>query len=160
MATTLSRFLTITAGATLLAATASPALAATPVTPIPPGAPKSVTAKLSGATATIAWKAPAFTAASKPTGYTVTSSPAGLTCTVTALTCKITIKSLGVPYTFIVAASNAAGFGPSSDSNWPPVTAVNKPTAPTGTSAYLWNAGSTARVSWQSVAYKIGRAHV
>jgi hypothetical protein len=90
-----------------------------------PGPPTGVSATPATATsATVTWTAPAFTGTngSTPipvTGYTIVPNPACASCfgtSVNGSTTSTTVSGLtaGVPYTFTVFASNAAGPGPPS----------------------------------------------
>ena len=69
------------------------------------------------------------------TGYTVTAMPGGKTCTTTdATTCTVDGLTNGNAYTFIVAASNAIGYSPTSETSDqadPAAGAPHRPTAPT-----------------------------
>lgn len=111
-----------------------------------PDAPTNVSATPGNARATVTWTPPTFNGGSAITGYVVTVSPGGATKSV-GVTTSTTITGLqnGTPYTFTVAARNAAGTGPPSEpSN--EVTPSGVPGAPTGVAAIAGNASAT--VSW------------
>ncbi len=98
----------------------------------PPTSPTNVKAVAGNGSAKVMWTPPVTTGGSPITGYTVTSTPTGKTCTTTgALTCTVTGLTNGNAYTFTVAATNAAGISPTSQSSTaitPSATAVT--TAP------------------------------
>ena len=80
-----------------------------------PGAPTSVTATSSSATAaSVSFTAPANSGTSAITSYTVTSSPGNITGS--AATSPVTVSGLttGTAYTFTVTATNNQGTGPAS----------------------------------------------
>jgi serine protease len=104
----------VNAGAAVLAASQLPA---------PPGPPTSVIADAHSGRATVSWSPPASDGGAAVAQYVVTSSPDGRTCVWTAgpLSCTVLGLTNGVPYSFTVIASNAAGAGPPSAPS-PPVT--------------------------------------
>ncbi|MHB9119156.1 MAG: beta strand repeat-containing protein, partial [Burkholderiales bacterium] len=88
------------------------------VNAVVPGAPTIGTASPGDTQATVSFTAPAFTGGAAITGYTVTSNPGGVTGTGSASPITVTGLTNGVPYTFTVKATNAAGDSlPSSPSN-------------------------------------------
>jgi Fibronectin type III domain len=94
-----------------------------------PAAPTAVTAVPDNAGATVSWTAPADGGASI-TKYTVTASPGGASVVVTAGTSgRVPGLTNGVPYTFTVTATNAAGTSAASAAS-PTVTPT--PPAPPG----------------------------
>nr|BEK67269.1 hypothetical protein KPHV_44960 [Kitasatospora purpeofusca] len=100
-------------------------------------------------TFTVSWTPPA-NGGSPITGYTVTASPGGATKTVpgSASSAVFTGLTFGSPYTFTVAAANAAGSGPVSAPSAPATPVA--PTAPgpvTALSVVPGNAEATA--NWQ-----------
>ena len=102
----------------------------TPMSATAPTAPESVSAAVSGTTATITWEAPSSNGGSAITGYTARATPGDKTCTTTgATTCDITELVEGESYTFTVTATNA--IGTSSESS--PSSAAQVPAAPTTT---------------------------
>ncbi len=109
--------------------TASDVVSSTPYTV--PGAPTSVSATRGNGQVTVSFSAPASNGGSVITGYTVTSNPGSHTGTGASSPITVTGLTNGTPYTFTVAATNAAGTGPdSSDSN--SVTPATVPNPPTG----------------------------
>ncbi|MDQ1382985.1 MAG: hypothetical protein QOG65_364, partial [Actinomycetota bacterium] len=102
-----------------------------------PGAPTSVTVSLSGATASVAFTAPASNGGSAITGYSAScaSSNQGVTKTGTG-TSPITVAGLtpGKTYTCTVAATNQYGTGTRSAPS-SPFTVANVPSAPTNVKA-------------------------
>jgi hypothetical protein len=119
----------------------SPNLAAQSVTGII-GAPVRVTATAGNAQATVSFSPPGSNAGGAVAGYTVTSNPGGITAQGTGSPITVTGLTNGTVYTFTVAASNAAGTGPSSaPSNQ--VTPAAAPGVPTGVSASAGNAQAT-----------------
>ena len=104
----------VDAGAAVLAATPADA-------PEPPGPPLSVIATGASGRAVVSWTPPASDGGSPITQYVVTSSPDGRTCVWTGgpLTCTVLDLANGVPFTFTVVASNAAGAGPASTPSAP-----------------------------------------
>jgi hypothetical protein len=115
-----------------------------------PGPPTNVVAQGGVAQATITWDPPVDTGGSPITAYLVTSSGGGSTMTVNGAVTMATMTGLtnGTTYTFMVAAINAAGTGPSATSN--PTTPTGMPmapSAPTNVSA-IANVDHGATVSW------------
>jgi hypothetical protein len=92
----------------------APSAAVTPYTV--PGAPSTVVVVANKTTrsAQLSWHAPTASGGSPITAYTVTSAPAGKGCVSITLVCTVTGLSADTSYTFTVAATNAAGVGPSS----------------------------------------------
>ena len=84
------------------------------VNAVVPGAPTSVSAVASDASATVSFSAPASTGGAAISSYTVTSSPGGLTASGTGSPLTVSGLSNGTDYSFIVSASNIAGTGPAS----------------------------------------------
>jgi hypothetical protein len=112
-----------------------------------PGAPQSVTTVPGNGSALVAWAAPVSDAGRPVTSYSVTSLPAGGSCEVTTgpLMCEVTGLTNGVPYVFVVAATNAAGAGPLSA----PVAAVTPRTVPGAVTSINGTVGDrTVAVSW------------
>ena len=86
----------------------------------PPGPPLTVSASPGQGLAQVMWSPPLSDGCNALTGYTVTSSPGGLTATAAAGATSAAVLGLtnGIPYTFTVTATNAAGAGtPSATSN-------------------------------------------
>ncbi|MGI2854485.1 Ig-like domain-containing protein [Shewanella algae] len=79
-----------------------------------PGAPTSVNAVASDASATVSFSAPASTGGAAISSYTVTSSPGGFTASGTGSPLTVSGLSNGTDYSFTVSASNTAGTGPAS----------------------------------------------
>jgi alpha-tubulin suppressor-like RCC1 family protein len=117
-----------------------------------PGQPTGVGVTPANASAVVHWLA-APTNGSVITGYTVTatdttnSTAATRTCSWTTgpLTCTVTGLTNGDAYTFVVAASNTVGLGPTST---PPfaATPATVPNPPTGVVAVAGN--GDAKVTW------------
>ncbi|GAB1049703.1 MAG: hypothetical protein Sw1PiTSA_00560 [Shewanella algae] len=84
------------------------------VNAVVPGAPTSVNAVASDASATVSFSAPASTGGAAISSYTVTSSPGGLTASGTGSPLTVSGLSNGTGYSFTVSASNIAGTGPAS----------------------------------------------
>ncbi|WP_345884101.1 Ig-like domain-containing protein [Shewanella algae] len=84
------------------------------VNAVVPGAPTSVNAVASDASATVSFSAPASTGGAAISGYTVTSSPGGLTASGAGSPLTVSGLSNGTDYSFTVSASNVAGTGPAS----------------------------------------------
>ena len=124
------------------------------VTPLAPSAPAAPTAVAGNTTATVTFAAPANNGGAI-TGYTVISSPGGgvdSNSGSTGLTHVITGLTNGVPYTFTVLATNAAGTSsasPASAAVTPMVPAL--PGAPTSVVATA-GAGGTATVTFAAPA--------
>ena len=114
---------TFTVTATNGIGTGPASAASAPVTPrTTPGAPTDVTVVGGTQRATVSWTAPGSNGGSAITGYTVISAPGGKTCTPTPPTgtaCVVTDLANGMPYTFSVTATNAAGTGPASAASVP-----------------------------------------
>ncbi|WP_110457428.1 Ig-like domain-containing protein [Shewanella algidipiscicola] len=79
-----------------------------------PGAPTSVNAVASDASATVSFSAPASTGGAAINGYTVTSTPGGITASGAGSPLTVSGLSNGTDYSFTVSASNTAGTGPAS----------------------------------------------
>ena len=123
----------------------------TVVVPItaPPGAPSGVTGtpEPDGTSVTLSWQAPANNG-SPITGYTV-SGGTGSGCSTSATTCRVSGLKAGEPVAFTVAATNAKGTGPSSESA--SVTPDAAPSEPTGfTATALTDGSGTVNLSWGS----------
>ncbi|MBO2681370.1 tandem-95 repeat protein [Shewanella algae] len=84
------------------------------VNAVVPGAPTSVNAVASDASATVSFSAPASTGGAAISSYTVTSSPGGLTASGAGSPLTVSGLSNGTDYSFTVSASNTAGTGPTS----------------------------------------------
>ncbi|MBO2651765.1 Ig-like domain-containing protein [Shewanella algae] len=84
------------------------------VNAVVPGAPTSVNAVASDASATVSFSAPASTGGAAISSYTVTSSPGGLTASGAGSPLAVSGLSNGTDYSFTVSASNTAGTGPAS----------------------------------------------
>ncbi|MBO2690033.1 Ig-like domain-containing protein [Shewanella algae] len=84
------------------------------VNAVVPGAPTSVNAVASDASATVSFSAPASTGGAAISSYTVTSSPGGLTASGAGSPLTVSGLSNGTDYSFIVSANNTAGTGPAS----------------------------------------------
>ncbi|MBO2639224.1 tandem-95 repeat protein [Shewanella algae] len=84
------------------------------VNAVVPGAPMSVSAVASDASATVSFSAPASTGGAAISSYTVTSSPGGFTASGTGSPLTVSGLSNGTDYSFTVSASNTAGTGPAS----------------------------------------------
>ncbi|WP_345845455.1 Ig-like domain-containing protein [Shewanella algae] len=84
------------------------------VNAVVPGAPTSVNAVASDASATVSFSAPASTGGAAISSYTVTSSPGGFTASGTASPLTVSGLSNGTDYSFTVSANNTAGTGPAS----------------------------------------------
>ncbi|MFV7760344.1 fibronectin type III domain-containing protein [Shewanella algae] len=84
------------------------------VNAVVPGAPTSVSAVASDASATVSFSAPASTGGAAISSYTVTSSPGGFTASGAASPLTVSGLSNGTDYSFTVSASNTAGTGPAS----------------------------------------------
>ncbi|GAB1146537.1 MAG: tandem-95 repeat protein [Shewanella algae] len=84
------------------------------VNAVVPGAPTSVNAVASDASATVSFSAPASTGGAAISSYTVTSSPGGITANGAGSPLTVSGLSNGTDYSFTVSASNTAGTGPAS----------------------------------------------
>ncbi|MDO8254706.1 Ig-like domain-containing protein [Shewanella algae] len=84
------------------------------VNAVVPGAPTSVNAVASDASATVSFSAPASTGGAAISSYTVTSSPGGITANGAGSPLTVSGLSNGTDYSFTVSASNTAGTGPTS----------------------------------------------
>ncbi|MBO2597336.1 tandem-95 repeat protein [Shewanella algae] len=84
------------------------------VNAVVPGAPTSVNAVASDASATVSFSAPASTGGAAISSYTVTSSPGGFTASGAGSPLTVSGLSNGTDYSFTVSASNTAGTGPAS----------------------------------------------
>ncbi|GAB1118350.1 MAG: hypothetical protein WAqBPW_11430 [Shewanella algae] len=84
------------------------------VNAVVPGAPTSVSAVASDASATVSFSAPASTGGAAISSYTVTSSPGGITASGAGSPLTVSGLSNGTDYSFTVSASNTAGTGPAS----------------------------------------------
>ena len=146
---------TFTVTATNNAGTSAQSSASTEVT-IPanaPGAPTSVTATVSGTSATVSWTAPANNGGSDITSYTATSNPHSRTCTTTdgtTTTCTITGLTRGQAYTFTVTATNSSGTSAQSTASASVTIPAVAPDAPTSVTATV--SGTSATVSWTAPA--------
>ncbi|WP_221060406.1 Ig-like domain-containing protein [Shewanella algae] len=87
------------------------------VNAVVPGAPASVNAVASDASATVSFSAPASTGGAAISSYTVTSSPGGITASGAGSPLTVSGLSNGTDYSFTVSASNTAGTGPASSSS-------------------------------------------
>ncbi|MFP9131963.1 Ig-like domain-containing protein [Shewanella algae] len=87
------------------------------VNAVVPGAPTSVNAVASEASATVSFSAPASTGGAAISSYTVTSSPGGITASGAGSPLTVSGLSNGTGYSFTVSASNTAGTGPASSSS-------------------------------------------
>ena len=116
-------------------------------TPVPPGAPTQVTGTPGNAQVTLSWSAPADSGSSAVTSYRVLSGPGQEQCRTSTTSCVVTGLKNGTAYTFTVAASNVAGWGPPSTPSLP-VTPRTVPTPPqvTGVRAGI----GEAVISWQA----------
>jgi hypothetical protein len=114
----------------------STSAAVTPITT--PSAPTTVIAEPYQLLASVRWSAPASNGGSAITSYTVTSNPGGWTCTQNTgfgnLGCAVVGLEAGVPYTFTVTATNAAGTGPATLAS-PAITPYNVPAPPSSVGA-------------------------
>jgi len=91
-----------------------------------PFAPSGVKAVPGDGQATVSFS-PGYDGGSPITGYTVTSSPGSITATGSSSPIVVTGLTNGTAYTFVVAATNSIGTGPSSDPSniatpWPGLT--------------------------------------
>jgi alpha-tubulin suppressor-like RCC1 family protein len=136
--------------------TSAPSLHSSAIVPAAvPNAPGNVQATPGNTAATVTWSAPASNG-SAITKYTITAHDAtsaargGQTCTWTTglLTCIVTGLTNGDSYTFSVAATNAAGLGPSGASV--AITPATGPGSPTGVTAA--GGQGQALVSWSAPA--------
>ncbi|MBO2677142.1 tandem-95 repeat protein [Shewanella algae] len=84
------------------------------VNAVVPGAPTSVNAVASDASATVSFAAPVSSGGAAISSYTVTSSPGGLTASGAGSPLTVIGLSNGTDYSFTVSASNTAGTGPAS----------------------------------------------
>ncbi|MFV7666244.1 Ig-like domain-containing protein [Shewanella algae] len=84
------------------------------VNAVVPGAPTSVNAVASDASATVSFSAPASTGGAAISSYTVTSSPGGITASGAGSPLTVSGLSNGTDYSFTVSANNTAGTGPAS----------------------------------------------
>ncbi|GAA2725404.1 S8 family serine peptidase [Cellulomonas aerilata] len=113
-----------------------------------PDAPTSVTATRGSGSATVSWAAPADHG-SPITLYTVVASPGGATVTTARTTASVGSLTNGVPYTFTVTATSAAGTSPASAPS-APVTPAGAPDAPVSVSAAVRD--GSADVTWTAPA--------
>lgn len=79
-----------------------------------PGAPTAASASAGNARATVSFTAPVFTGGAPITGYTVTANPSGASVNGAGSPITFTGLTNGTSYSFTVAATNAAGTGPTS----------------------------------------------
>lgn len=106
---------TFQVSATNASGTSAFSLASAAVIPIGiPSAPQSPVATSSDSAAAVSWLAPADNGGSAITSYVVTSTPQSAGCSSATMSCTVAGLTNGTPYTFFVAAINAAGTGPTS----------------------------------------------
>jgi hypothetical protein len=81
-----------------------------------PAAPTNASATAGVASAIVTWLSPTDPGSTPITAYTVTSVPGGVTVSVAADSTSAVVGGLtnGVPYAFVVSATNASGIGPPS----------------------------------------------
>ncbi|WP_441816974.1 autotransporter domain-containing protein [Lysobacter sp. TAF61] len=84
------------------------------VNAVAPGAPTAAVATAGDTAASIAFIAPTYTGGAPITGYVVTSSPGGIVAVGAGSPLTMVGLTNGVPYTFTVTATNAAGTGSAS----------------------------------------------
>ena len=134
---------TFTVTATNAAGTSAASAASAAVTPRGvPGAPTGVSAVAGPGQATISFTAPANNNGAAVNRYEIISNPGNVTAFVTSSPYTMTGLTAGTNYTFTVAASNAAGFGPASVAS-APVAPTGPPGAPTGVTALAGNGQAT-----------------
>jgi hypothetical protein len=117
--------------------------------PGPPAAPTGVAAEAGDGRTVVRWTRPTGDGGASITGYRITASPGGATTDVVDVTSAVFANlSNDTPYTFTVAARNAAGLGPQSAAG-AAVTpkAATAPGAPTAVTARARH--TAAVVSWQ-----------
>lgn len=115
------------------------------IAPTAPSQPTAVTATAVPGGARVSWASPTNTGGTPVTGYTVTSSPSALTCVTASLSCTVSSLDKGVPYTFTVTATNAAGTSDPSAAS-PEVTLTSAPGRVTAVKATALR--SAIRVTW------------
>ena len=105
-----------------------------------PGPPTNVQAAAGNASVLVSWTAPVDPGISPIDKYTVTASPGGKSCEATGvdLSCTVTGLDNGIPYTFTVTATSAAGTSVASAAS-AAVTPVTAPSAPTNLTAVPGN---------------------
>lgn len=117
-----------------------------------PGAPAGVTAVRGDREATVAWQEPVDSGETPITSYVVTTTPGGGSVTVGGDQRTAVVPDLvnGTVYTFTVAAVNAQGQGPASDSS-AAVTPAGRPGVP-GDLKAMANCYATIWVTWDAPA--------
>ena len=91
-------------------------LSTSPLTGVAPSAPQAVQATAGELSATVAWTAPTNPGSGAVTGYTVVAAPGGSTAVAGGDEISAVVPDLtaGVSYTFVVYATNWAGWSPAS----------------------------------------------
>lgn len=126
-------------------------LGVTPIEIAAPGAPTGVLLSVRGSVATVTWVAPEQDGGAPITGYVATSSDGTLTCSSVPTseliqTCAAPGAQAGVPYSFTVVASNAAGAGPASAPSRPSSSSA-RASAPRTPGVRV--AGTSATLTWK-----------